>query len=487
MSLSLESNGPEPKRARVFPSSLLPDKASINPTPVYPSIELPKSTRWYIAETPDQCLQIAKQMLAVCRAADISVWGFDIEWWVSYEKGTQRPTALIQFHRNNDAILFHVARCGYCEDLFTILKDPKIFKVGIAISGDKCKLERDVDYIRYELCGYVDLRHVFEKVNACSNVKFQLASSGRGLADMVHDYLSLRMLKPESLRRGNWENLLSGQMKLYAALDAYAGSTLFNFLCNHCPNINMPAILEALALSKTMAHNCIGSATLNIETNTKDDSVVKESLGSFDDGNGKTIDVKIITQTMQTPIHSPIHMQIPDRLSHHASLFLDDHNSIFLKTNLIETIMAPHSKDSAMSMFMKAEGRISLDALARKKGVKTSTFASYIAECISVGYPYVFDFFRISNFERDFIVSAFASFFYSNAGQLHQLEGLVMKTRRYIFRVHELLQERHCVHKYPNTVEHEEIQYFKLQLVDAHLYRCTGVIFWEILFPHSSK
>ena len=59
------------KRQRILPQTLLTGKAEEE---VLMPFVLPPRTRLYIAETPEQCVEIGKKMLSVCKGGT-SAWG----------------------------------------------------------------------------------------------------------------------------------------------------------------------------------------------------------------------------------------------------------------------------------------------------------------------------------------------------------------------------------------------------------------------------
>jgi len=259
MSDEISASGAGVKMSRILPSTLHPriqtsTDAHTGKNDV-PPLSLPSDIRVHLAVTPEQCKSVAERMLTLARAAGVTVWGFDIEWWVNFEVGPQRSVALVQFHRGRDVVLFHLSRCGLCPDLVEILTCKTIFKVGISISGDKQKLERDFHRcVRDNMFGYVCLHTFMERGFELVGLELPLLS-GRGLADMVNDLLGKSLDKSNSLRRSNWELELSNEQVRYAALDAFANSALFDEILARMTEgensenfINVPRLLSEVAL-----------------------------------------------------------------------------------------------------------------------------------------------------------------------------------------------------------------------------------------------
>ena len=248
------------KRRRVLPSTLLPHAQTSSDTHTdnsnLPLLSLPSDIRVHLAVTPEQCESVAERMLTLARAVGVTVWGFDIEWWVNFEVGPQRSVALVQFHRGKDVCLFHLSRCGGVSPaLVEILTSKTIFKVGISISGDKQKLERDFHRsVRNNMFGYVCLHSFMERGFEIVGLELPIFS-GRGLADMVNHLLGKSLDKSNALRRSNWELELSKDQVRYAALDAFANSALFEVILARITkvsqgleNFNVPRVLGEVAL-----------------------------------------------------------------------------------------------------------------------------------------------------------------------------------------------------------------------------------------------
>jgi hypothetical protein len=471
------------KRQRILPQTLLTGKAEEE---VLMPFVLPPRTRLYIAETPEQCVEIGKKMLSVCKGGT-SAWGFDIEWAVTYAVGAQAPTALIQFHRGVDAILFHVARCGLCEELVEILSTPTIFKVGISISGDKSKLERDFpQQLRGRLVGFVDVRTLFER-GCAEGSKPNLPFAGRGLSDYVRGALGCSLVKEESLRRGNWNASLTREMKMYAAVDAYAASALFQFLQKHLAdcNIDFPALLRQIQLPAScsvafLVDNGGGNSENAAPRGGENQLVPLHHIIVHADDNWPLLKVCQAGQKDELPIY--------------VSTWLDQFGSVLIQCGdgfpSAGTVKSPSSaKTSAMHDLINARGTLSLEHLATARGIKLTTVASYLVECVLAQMPYVFAYFGISRSERDFIIRGFTSFFLAQGkALLDQFDGTSSgltgdggKSRRYLFQVLQLLRELENNARFPAPPLEPELgmQYYKVQVVDAHLYRLFGLRYWE--------
>ena len=136
ISLSKNESVEEPSAFPDMP--ILGDLIERNPLT---NFRLPPTDRYkvYVCVTPKDCSKYARELLRLSKQAnngDWSVVGFDCEWKVVFQKGAQRPIALIQISRYDVCILFHVHYCGLQPELIEILFSSNIFKVGVNISGD---------------------------------------------------------------------------------------------------------------------------------------------------------------------------------------------------------------------------------------------------------------------------------------------------------------------------------------------------------------
>ncbi|KAJ1425803.1 ribonuclease H-like domain-containing protein [Ochromonadaceae sp. CCMP2298] len=215
-------------------------------------LELPPHLEVLYCTTPAQC------DAALARVPIHSVWGFDIEWKVTYTKGEKmRPAALLQLSSASLVLLLHLHVCGLTPSLVQLLANPLIRKVGVNVVGDCRKLERDFPHI--EVRGAYDLVKMFRIAgeigdgngvedgngngdlgtgdggrNGDGNGSGGRYSQVRSLASLMSTALSLELEKG-AVRCSNWERVpLSADQVKYAALDAYAGFVLAEHLMRRC-------------------------------------------------------------------------------------------------------------------------------------------------------------------------------------------------------------------------------------------------------------
>jgi 3'-5' exonuclease len=148
-----------------------------------------------------------------------SVWGFDAEWPVSYQKGSKIKVALIQFANQKTAYLFHVHLCGLSPSLIRLLKHPYIFKVGVNISGDATNLTKTFPAeLDGGMHGVVEIRNI---------AKEYALTEEKSLASLTLYLLGKELPKPKDIRTGAWDKRLGEGQKQYAALDAVASYLVF--------------------------------------------------------------------------------------------------------------------------------------------------------------------------------------------------------------------------------------------------------------------
>ncbi|KAI1262541.1 ribonuclease H-like protein [Xylariaceae sp. FL1019] len=173
-------------------------------------------------------------MERVCKQyfMDEKVLGFDLEWVPDASKrdGLKKNVSLIQLASPSHIALFHVALFANTEDMVgpsfrTLMEDPGVTKVGVAIKGDCTRLKNFLDI---QSRGLMELSHMYKLVTYCttgqySNINKKLVK----LANQVEEYLHLPLFKGTDVRSSNWAKPLSMDQVVYSASDAYAGLHLY--------------------------------------------------------------------------------------------------------------------------------------------------------------------------------------------------------------------------------------------------------------------
>lgn len=143
------------------------------------------------------------------------VLGFDLEWspCATKEKGPRDNVSLIQIASPSRIGLFHCAL--FAKDDFvaptfrTIMEDPNVKKVGVAIKADCTRLK---NYLGVEARGIMELSHLYKVVKYTkekqpNKIDKHLVS----LANLAKEYLRLPLYKGASVRESNWGRVLNGQ------------------------------------------------------------------------------------------------------------------------------------------------------------------------------------------------------------------------------------------------------------------------------------
>jgi ribonuclease D len=142
--------------------------------------------------------------------------GFDTETKPSFKKGRNNKVSLIQLANNNLACLFRINKIGIPDGLISLLGNPNIIKVGVAIHDDLRLLSGVRKFIP---AGFIDLQ-TFVK-------NYGIQSSGlKKLAAIV---LGFRISKRQQVT--DWEAVrLSDAQLIYAATDAWVCHKIYEKL-----------------------------------------------------------------------------------------------------------------------------------------------------------------------------------------------------------------------------------------------------------------
>ncbi|WWD09860.1 hypothetical protein V865_007989 [Kwoniella europaea PYCC6329] len=162
--------------------------------------------------------------------------GFDLEWPVcrkerdpttGREVRKQGKVALLQFCDEHMILLYHVRdHTTLPSEITRLLRDPKIYKLGVAVGQDGSKITRDfpdifpklpLELLEQKLARMVDPERWKHRT-------YHLIS----LADLCKTYLGKRLDKSEDVRMGDWSKAtLSGRDIAYAANDVYASLQIY--------------------------------------------------------------------------------------------------------------------------------------------------------------------------------------------------------------------------------------------------------------------
>ena len=168
----------------------------------------------------DGKIQLITESKDVSKAIKIlrqsSVLGFDTETRPTFKKGEQHSVSLLQLSTCDEVFLFRLNYLGLPEELVSLLADPDILKVGVAILDDIRALRK---LRKFDAEGLIEL----------SNIGSDLGIVTCGLRNLAAILLGVRITKKEQLT--NWERPdLNSSQCLYAATDAWICLKMFSFL-----------------------------------------------------------------------------------------------------------------------------------------------------------------------------------------------------------------------------------------------------------------
>ncbi|MBN2893771.1 MAG: 3'-5' exonuclease domain-containing protein 2 [Bacteroidales bacterium] len=142
--------------------------------------------------------------------------GFDTETKPTFTKNTKNSVSLLQLSTEKEAFLFRLHYLSDFEPIFSLLSDPKILKVGVAVDGDLRDL---LQLKKFRATNFVELQSYVK------NFKIENISLKKLGAIVLNGKISKRQ------QRSNWElNTLSEAQLRYAATDAWASLMIYKKL-----------------------------------------------------------------------------------------------------------------------------------------------------------------------------------------------------------------------------------------------------------------
>ncbi|NMC41476.1 MAG: 3'-5' exonuclease domain-containing protein 2 [Bacteroidales bacterium] len=142
--------------------------------------------------------------------------GFDTETKPSFRKGKRNKVALLQVAFDNTALLFRINRIGLPDPLISVLSNPEIIKVGVAVHDDIRILQ---NIKNFNPAGFVDLQKMAKEYGIES-------MSLKKLSAIV---LGFRISKSQQVTDWNADVLSEAQMK-YASTDAWVSYEIYRKL-----------------------------------------------------------------------------------------------------------------------------------------------------------------------------------------------------------------------------------------------------------------
>ena len=158
---------------------------------------------------------------AVADLKNFNTLGFDTETRPSFKKGKINSVSLLQLSARNRAYLFRLNRTGLPQHLASILANPDIVKVGVAIHDDIKALQT----LRgFTPAGFIELQEMVKEYGI----------TDAGLKKLSAIILGSTISKRQQVT--NWENpVLSQAQKVYAATDAWVCLKIYEKLKESSP------------------------------------------------------------------------------------------------------------------------------------------------------------------------------------------------------------------------------------------------------------
>lgn len=153
---------------------------------------------------------------AVSALGGEKVIGFDTETRPSFRRGEHYTVSLLQLSSATDSYLFRLNRIGLPSDIRALLENEDILKIGVSIHDDFLNLHKK---FKFEPKSFIDLQTYVKKFGIDDN----------SLSRIYGILFDKRISKGQRL--SNWEApALTQHQKEYAALDALACVTIYNYL-----------------------------------------------------------------------------------------------------------------------------------------------------------------------------------------------------------------------------------------------------------------
>uniref|UniRef100_A0A2M4BE22 Exonuclease 3'-5' domain-containing protein 2 n=1 Tax=Anopheles marajoara TaxID=58244 RepID=A0A2M4BE22_9DIPT len=251
----------------------------------------------HIINTADECRLIVSKLHRHCQ--EYKVLGFDCEW-VSTQ-GKRRPVALFQLasHRGLCALIRLCMINKLPQELYDLLNDDNIIKVGVSPYDDARVLRED-----YKL-----------KVESTLDLRFMAERAGLepfGIARLANEVLGLTLDKHWKIRCSDWEapELSDRQIK-YAASDAHVAVELFKKfaykLVPHYPWTSRKVVLDQVLEEM----DCFMDQPYNSRKAKSGGGGNKAKKNLLESQNPQKTSKRYHT-TRQKPLYHNCHLQAPD-------------------------------------------------------------------------------------------------------------------------------------------------------------------------------
>lgn len=159
---------------------------------------------------------------AIADLAGESLLGFDTETRPSFRKGESYLPSLLQLCGEGDPYLFQLQKLSDLKPVFSLLANPEVDKVGVAIRRDVEELK---ELQSFKPAGFHDVGHMAEKKGFRNT----------GLRPLTALLLDRRISKGAQV--SNWAaDELNQKQLVYAATDAWVSRKLYLAMLDATPN-----------------------------------------------------------------------------------------------------------------------------------------------------------------------------------------------------------------------------------------------------------
>lgn len=151
---------------------------------------------------------------ALAEISKETMLGFDTETRPSHKAGESYPVSILQLASEKRAWIFRLSKLeGKLKEIFSILENPRITKVGVGVSGDLKGLRKLCDF---KDAGFEHIEKLVEK----------LPLNYTGLRNLTAVFTGMRLSK--SAQMSNWAaDTLTRKQVEYAATDAWISLLLY--------------------------------------------------------------------------------------------------------------------------------------------------------------------------------------------------------------------------------------------------------------------
>lgn len=185
---------------------MFPRRVDTNLVPTLPLVKCPHEIT--LVETPEQLAEAVKEI------QQETLLGFDTETRPSFSKNQHNKVAILQLSGENKTWIIRLVPLADClEDIYKILENPDIKKVGLAVQGDIKALSQRLNF---EAGGFVDVSQYSSGIGIINT----------GMKNLAALFLGVRVSKSSQMSNWEAEELTQKQID-YAATDSWMSRWLY--------------------------------------------------------------------------------------------------------------------------------------------------------------------------------------------------------------------------------------------------------------------